>query len=184
MAAPPIPTTTPMMVFLVLGLIDLLLLLFVPSAARTAVDVPVETETEVDDPVAVVRLPDTVNTVVKTTTELALEVNWDSDVMEEVVLLVFEAGADVLGVLEGVEEEEELELGGLELVGGGVEEGVLLGGVLLGVEVVELLDGVGVDDGVDDGVEEGEDVELTEELIDCDCEAFGRASLAELAETA
>jgi len=125
MAAPPIPTTTPMMVFLVLVVMPLPDE-DVPSAERTAVDVPVVTATDVDEETAVVRLPDTVIIVVYTTTLLDVDVYSDIEVIEEEVLVVFEEVEDVIGVLEGVED-------GVELVCG-VEDGV---DEVVGVELTE-----------------------------------------------
>lgn len=169
-----------MMVFLVLELMPLLDEVFW-LAARTAVDVPVVTATDVDELVCVVRLPPTVITVVKTTMLLDDEVNSDVDVIEEVLLVVFETEEEVVGVLEGVEDGVELVEDGVEEVVGGVDEGLLLG-VLLGVADVEGVEVVVVAGGVDDVDEDCDDVELTEELV-CDCEAFGSRPLVVLAET-
>jgi hypothetical protein len=171
-----------MMVFLVLVVIPLPDE-DVPSAERTAVEVPVVMATEVEDETAVVRLPDMVITVVYTTMLLDVDVYSDVEVIEEEVLVVFGEVEDVVGVLEGVEDGVELVVGGVELVVGGVEEGVLLG-VLLGLADVGGVDVAGVDDGVDDGVDEVEGVELTADEVVCDCVASGLVPLVLLAETA
>lgn len=126
----------------------------------------VETETEVDEETAVVRLPDTVITDVNNTT--LEDVLGSSVVVAEVVSAFLEVlvlladvfdgefvvvGACVVGV-----EEVGVELVGVEVVG------VLVGGVLVGVADVWEVCEVGVADGVDEVCDE-EGVELTEEEV-------------------
>lgn len=155
-AAPPIPTTTPMIVFLVLVLMpeeeDVWSLEREPTDVLSVVPVVVDEETEVT------REPETVITEVIKATLVYDEVDVDVvcwvdetevEELEEVKDCPFEVFDTALELLEegGVEVEDGVEL---DCVEEGVEDGELL---RLAVE-----DGVGVvETGVDDvcGVDEG-----------------------------
>jgi len=152
------------------------------SAESEPVDVPVDMATDVDDETAVVRLPDTVRTVVYSMTLLDVEVYSDVKELEAgalVVVVFLLSLVDVDGVLDGVEDGAGVDDAddGVEL--GGVEEGVLLGVLLRLADDWEEDWEIGVDDGVDDtGTDEG--VELTAD----DCDTFGSVLLLEVAATA
>lgn len=158
MMAPPTPTTTPMMVFLVFELMpdeDEL-----PLLLRAAVPVG-SVEVTVDEVNELVTLPSIVVTNVLTTTAVVLV-----GVTEEVVfVLAFSVEVELAEseveaeVLVGVEESEETDSGAAEeledggVVVAGVLELVVVGGTLSGVE-----DADADVDGDEEGVTEGEDV--------------------------
>jgi hypothetical protein len=161
-AAPPIPTTTPMTVFFVLVVMP-------EDEVFCSLDnepvEPVAEGVEVEEETVVMVLPDSVMTDVKYSTVADVLTSWVAEgevvVSWLLLLLLAEVVLDVLSVvLVGVFEGVDVVAGGVEVgvVDAGVEEGVELG-VLLGVADVGGVD-EGVEDGVDDaGVDEG--VELT-----------------------
>jgi hypothetical protein len=163
-AAPPIPTTTPITVFRVLVLIPeevaVLSLESWPAVpVLTALDVVGETD--------VTRLPDTVMTdvTIETTSEVVVSmlVSEVVGVFEvfEVLLVVFVGALVVVGVV-GAEVVEGVELGDV-VVGGAVVE------VLLGLADVWDCEVVGVTEEVDD---DDADVDGGVEVVDEDTCAF------------
>jgi len=129
MAAPPMPTTTPMTVFLVLELMpeDEEVL----SPERAAVPVDTVAPVVVDEETEVMRLPDTVMTEVIRLTLVYDEVEATKvDELDDGVEEVFGFEVVFAGALVLLEGGVEVDNAGVEL--GWVEEGVLLG-VLLGL---------------------------------------------------